>query len=75
MPDAEELRRIQWETPDRHTDWAWLESTYWYVPTPGLPAPQFDAGENTLTWMVDQTVWHVIGQRRGYLGRHIGAPS
>jgi hypothetical protein len=54
-------------TPDRHTDWAWLNDTYWYVLAPDLPAPQFDPGQGTLCWFVDQTVWHIVGYKHGYV--------
>jgi hypothetical protein len=47
-------------------DWAWLEGTYWHVPTADLPAIQYDATRNTLSWIVDQTVWHITGYRDGY---------
>jgi hypothetical protein len=55
------------KTPDKDTDWAWLKDTYWYVLTPDLPAPQFDPDENTLRWFVDQTVWHIVGYKHGYI--------
>lgn len=53
--------------PENRTDWAWLQDTYWYVLTPDLPAPQFDPDRNTISWLVDQTVWHITGYRNGYL--------
>ena len=48
------------------SDWAWLENTFWYVLPENLPALQFDPDEKTLTWVVDQTVWHITGYRNGY---------
>lgn len=48
------------------TSWAWLENTYWYVTNPDLPALQFDADDNLLSWQVDQTVWHISGYKNGY---------
>jgi hypothetical protein len=47
-------------------DWSWLENTYWYVLPENLSALQFDAQENTLAWVVDQTVWNITGYRNGY---------
>lgn len=47
-------------------DWSWLADTYWYVPVESLPALRLDESENTLSWVVDQTVWHVTGYREGY---------
>jgi len=49
------------------TDWNWLRDTYWYVRETWLPALQFDSSNNTVSWLVDQTVWHVTGCRDGYL--------
>jgi hypothetical protein len=51
--------------PNR-ADWSWLAGTYWYVPPGSLPALQLDPDENTLTWVADQTVWHITGYRNGY---------
>jgi hypothetical protein len=48
------------------SDWNWLADTYWCVPIESLPALRFDPSENTLAWVVDQTVWHVTGYRDGY---------
>ena len=48
------------------TTWSWLEDTYWCVPPASLPALRFDQDGNTLTWRVDQTVWHITGYREGY---------
>lgn len=50
----------------RVSDWSWLADTYWYVPEESLPVLQLDPSQNTLTWLVDQTVWHVTGYREGY---------
>ena len=57
MPDHSDLNP---------SDWAWLENTYWYVRAENLPALQFDPDNQTLTWVVDQTVWHISGYREGY---------
>lgn len=43
------------------SDWSWLADSYWYVPVENLPALRFDESENALSWVVDQTVWHVTG--------------
>jgi hypothetical protein len=48
------------------SDWSWLHDTYWYVLPENLPALQFDPDNNTLTWVIDQTVWHLTGYRNGY---------
>ena len=48
------------------SDWSWLQDTYWYVLPENLPALQFDPDNNTLTWVIDQTVWHITGYRDGY---------
>jgi hypothetical protein len=48
------------------SDWSWLQDTYWYVLPENLPALQFDTDNNTLTWVIDQTVWHITGYRNGY---------
>lgn len=54
--------------PDEsRTDWTWVENTYWYVLPPDLPALQLDPDENALSWLVDQTVWHITGYKNGYL--------
>lgn len=46
--------------------WSWLKDTYWCVPSVNLPALRFDQDDNTLTWLIDQTVWHISGYRIGY---------
>jgi hypothetical protein len=46
--------------------WAWLENTYWYVPTKNLPAVLFSSSTNSLTAVSDQTVYHITGYRSGY---------
>jgi hypothetical protein len=51
---------------DSPTQWAWLKDTYWYVRTPDLPALQLDPEHNLLSWLVDQTVWHISGYKNGY---------
>jgi hypothetical protein len=48
------------------SDWSWLQDTYWYVLPENLPALQFDPDDNTLTWVIDQTVWQITGYRNGY---------
>ena len=48
------------------SDWSWLQDTYWYVLPEDLPALQLDPEDNTLTWVIDQTVWHVTGYGNGY---------
>lgn len=54
-------------TPDTRHDWAWLKDTYWYVLPIDLPAPQFDPDTNKISWLVDQTVWHIVGYENGNL--------
>jgi hypothetical protein len=51
---------------DTRSDWSWLADTYWYVPRPDLPALQLDPDSNTLSWLIDQTVWHISGYKTGY---------
>jgi hypothetical protein len=53
-------------TPTHPSTWNWLADTYWCVPPASLPALRFDDGDDTLTWRVDQTVWHITGYREGY---------
>ncbi|NJL28946.1 MAG: hypothetical protein HC897_14175 [Thermoanaerobaculia bacterium] len=53
-------------TPDTRMQWRWLADTYWYVPKPDLPALELDPDTNGLSWLVDQTVWHVSGYANGY---------
>jgi hypothetical protein len=53
--------------------WSRLENTYWCVPPESLPALRFDQDGNTLTWRVDQTVWHITGYRDGYFWGVCGA--
>jgi hypothetical protein len=48
------------------SDWSWLQDTYWYVLPANLPALQFNPDNNTLDWVIDQTVWHITGYRNGY---------
>lgn len=52
---------------EKNTDWTWLQNTYWYVPTPGLPALQLDSDKNQLAWLRDQTLWHIAGCKNGYV--------
>jgi hypothetical protein len=51
---------------DTRSDWSWLADTYWYVQTPDLPALQFDPDGSVLSWLSDQTVWHISGYKSGY---------
>jgi hypothetical protein len=46
--------------------WAWLANTYWYVPTPNLPALIYDSKSGALVPVLDQTVYHITGYRNGY---------
>jgi len=48
------------------SDWSWLQDTYWYVLPANLPALQFDPDSDSLTWLIDQTVWHITGYSNGY---------
>ncbi|MEN9867690.1 MAG: hypothetical protein RL748_3280, partial [Pseudomonadota bacterium] len=54
------------DVSDTRAQWAWLTDTYWYVRTPDLPALQLDPEDNLLSWLVDQTVWHISGYKNGY---------
>ena len=54
------------DSADTRLDWSWLANTYWYVPPLDLPALQLDPEGNTLSWLVDQTVWHISGYKSGY---------
>lgn len=54
------------DSADTRFDWSWLAGTYWYVPEPDLPALQLDVDGNTLSWLIDQTVWHISGYKSGY---------
>ena len=46
--------------------WQWLQHTYWYVLPENIPALQLNSEQNTLAWIVDQTVWHITEFRNGY---------
>jgi len=48
------------------SQWSWLQDTYWYVPPENLPALQFDPDDDTLDWLIDQTVWHISAFQSGY---------
>jgi hypothetical protein len=48
------------------SDWSWLQDTYWCVRREDLPALQLDPENNTLSWVIDQTVWHITGYGNGY---------
>lgn len=54
------------ESSDTRLEWSWLTDTYWYVPVPDLPALQLDPESLRLSWLVDQTVWHISGYKSGY---------
>lgn len=53
-------------TSDTRAQWRWLADTYWYVLPVDLPAVNFDPDDTKLTWLVDQTVWHISGYANGY---------
>lgn len=52
------------------TSWAWLGAgggTYWYVPTPYLPAVKWDTSDpSAYIPIMDQTVWHIESYENGY---------
>lgn len=54
------------DTDTNRTTWEFLADTYWYVTLPDLPALQFSPDDSVLTWLGDQTVWHISGYRNGY---------
>jgi hypothetical protein len=55
------------------TRWSWLANSYWYVPTKNLPAYQYNAKNNTLTEVSDQTVFQITNYANGYFwGRVAG---
>ncbi len=60
-------------TTDTRAQWNWLVDTYWYVTPPDLPALELDPSSNVLSWMVDQTVWHITGYKNGYFWGATGA--
>lgn len=68
----EALVQLPWREPMtdqvevHRSDWSWLQGTYWYVQPGNLPALQLDPDPNILTWVIDQTVWHIAGYRDGY---------
>lgn len=53
-------------TSDTRAQWRWLADTYWYVLPIDLPALNFDPDDEKLTWLIDQTVWHISGYANGY---------
>jgi Ca2+-binding RTX toxin-like protein len=59
------------ETASPPTDdgsWEFLEDTYWYVPTPYLPAVVLVNVDPPLTtYLVDQTLWHITSVENGYV--------
>ena len=54
------------ESIGKTADWNWLRDTYWFVNDRWLPALMFNSPQNTLTRIVDQTVWHITGCRDAY---------
>jgi hypothetical protein len=46
--------------------WSWLANTYWYVPTPNLPAVLDSSTTGTQTIVSDQTVFHITTYVSGY---------
>ena len=48
------------------SDWKWLNNTYWYVPTSGLPTLLFNGDTQELRKLSDQTVYHISGYQNGY---------
>jgi Ca2+-binding RTX toxin-like protein len=54
--------------PTDDGDWEFLEDTYWYVPTPYLPAAVLVNLDPPLTsYIVDQTLWHITSVEDGYV--------
>lgn len=51
--------------PENRSDWKWIENTYWYCPAVCMPSIQAQR-DNTFTWNMDQTVWHITGYKDGY---------
>ena len=49
----------------KNEDLQWLVDTYWYCPTECLPALNLNAS-NTLSWLLEQAVWHITGAQDGY---------
>lgn len=62
VPDWEERAM----TSDTRAQWRWLAGTYWYVLPIDLPALNFDPDDAKLTWLIDQTVWHISDYANGY---------
>ena len=52
--------------------WDWLANTYWYVPAPYLRAYFYTSSNQKLTYVTDQTVFHITGYQRGYFWGVIG---
>ena len=46
--------------------WRWLADSYWYVLPTDLPALSCAADGEALTWLIDQTLWHITGYENGY---------
>ena len=59
------------ETASPPTDdgrWTFLEDTYWYVPTPYLPAVVLvNTDPSQTAEVVDQTLWHITSVINGYV--------
>ena len=55
-------------TPTDDGRWDYLEDTYWYVPTPFLPAVVLvNANPPATDTVVDQTIWHIQTVQNGYV--------
>ena len=54
------------ENTDTRAQWRWLADTYWYVLPTDLPALQLDPDKGALSWLINQTVWHISGYKNGY---------
>ncbi len=76
-PDQCAKNETQVDPSDIETDtalnperWSWLgedDGTYWYVPTPSLPAVQWDSSApKDYSPVMDQTVWHIERYENGY---------
>jgi hypothetical protein len=51
---------------ETRAQWRWLAGTYWYVLPVDLPALQLGPSDGVMSWLVDQTVWHITGYENGY---------
>jgi len=65
-----DLSDIETDPALNPTRWSWLGEgggTYWYVPTSGLPAVQWDSSDpKDYSPVMDQTVWHIERYENGY---------